>query len=168
MARKLYEIVSEVENVISESIDRETGELAEGAFEKLEALNIEAKDKLYACSEKLRELKAQSSDCDERMKAIRNVKKSLDSNVESLEGYIIENMTKLGYRGFIHNGSKLTIRKSPMSVHVESFESLHPRFIQESVTLKALKSDIKNYIKNTGDVPEGVTVVDNKVYLKLD
>jgi hypothetical protein len=92
---KLYEISDEIERVMAEAIDRETGEIAEGAAELLDSLQMDLKDKALAVAKYAHGELAEAAAIKERAK--QNLARAERHERHAswlLESYLAEYLTK--------------------------------------------------------------------------
>ena len=132
--------------------------------EKLEAIgNVRMEQKAY-----IKRLRAEKARLDKEIT-------SVESRGKWLDFYCMAEMLRAGVRSFTGKFLKLTIAKSPVSAEVATnpddgkprIEDIDPRFVQEVVSHKVDKSEAIRHYKQTGEVPEGFRIVDNREHLRI-
>ena len=171
MRRKLYEIRDEVKNIFNskEGVDPITGEISEEVISNLDDLDIEAKEKIHACSQKLRQIKSEMASAATEIKEIGKLKKSLENDFEKLVNYVIFNMVELGIDEIVIDGRKTALKDLEFLIEVDLEQLLvsAPHFVKTTVSQKEMVMEIKAHIKNGNVAPEGVKVLDGRKGLKI-
>lgn len=84
----LYEIESEIQNLVDTMVDPETGEIDDAVAEKLAALQIDRKTKLENMACALIGLKREKADIAEERKKLEKREKSVAKQIERLSGIL--------------------------------------------------------------------------------
>ena len=171
MRRKLYEIRDDVGDIFEseEGIDPITGEISDEVIRNLTDLDIEAKEKIHACSQKLRQIKSEIASAATEIKGIRELKASLENDFERLVSYVIFNMVELGIYEIIVDGRKTALKDLEFLIEVDIAQLLEsaPEFVNTVVKYTEMVRELKAHINNGGKVPDGVTVIDGRKGLKI-
>ncbi len=171
MRRKLYEIRDEVKNIFEskEGVDTITGEINDETIRNLTELDVEAKEKIHACSQKLRQIKSEIANAATEMKEIGKLKKSLENDFEKLVNYVIFNMIELGIDEIVIDGRKTALKDLGFLIEVDLEQLLDsaPEFVKTTVSHKEMVMEIKAHIKNGNVAPEGVKVIGGRKGLKI-
>lgn len=61
----------------------------------------------------------------------------------------------------------ITIRKTPMSIDILNIEEIPEKFKKEVIDIKVDKREILKEIKETGEVIDGIKIIDNKTSLSI-
>ena len=171
MRRTLYEIRDEVKDIFNskEGVDLETGEISDETIFSLTELDIEAKDKIHACSQKLRQIKSEIASAAIEIKEIRKLKKSLENDFEKLVSYVIFNMVELGIDEIVVDGRKTALKDLEFLIEVDIAQLLEsaPEFVNTVVKYTEMVMEIKSHIKEGGKAPEGVSIIGGRKGLKI-
>ena len=142
---------------------------------QLKALNLKFDEKLENIGYVRIEQKAY-------IKRLREEKARIDREIanvtqrgDSLDWYCLAEMLRVGLRTFTGKFLKLSIRKSPVSAevpidpdtHKPRVEDIDPNFVEQVITYKVKKSDAIQHYKQTGEVPEGFTIIENREHLRI-
>lgn len=100
-------------------------------------------------------------------KRIADLRKSGESRIEKIKTYVKDNMERLGLDKIDTELGTLSIAKNPMSVEIENEEEVPNEFKQQVVTVKIDKTAIKEHFKETGEIPAGTKIVDDKTSLRI-
>lgn len=103
----------------------------------------------------------------EEEKRIADDRKSLESKLDKFKQYVKQNMEKLGITKMDTELGTLSIAKSPASVEIINEDEVPNEFKQEVVTVKIDKTKIKNNFKETGEIPQGVTIITTNTSLRI-
>ena len=143
-------------------------------LERLESLEINRDKKLESIAFVILSQKYLIAEADEEIKRLQNFKKSVETQKRRLENYTIYFMNREGTRHFKGKNIGLSIRKSPTSVEVPinpdtnepHFDFIDERFITTTEKRKVEKAEALRHYKNTGEVPAGFTIIDDKENLQ--
>lgn len=162
---QLYEIHEMIYSIMNseESFNPETGELLPEAERQFKALNL-GKERLC------KDVALYGIECDhtaeiisQEIKRLQGLKKSYENRKEAVKK-ILRNVIPEGEKMDLGT-VKVSWRKSEQVVvdeilfDVESFGKLHPELVKVTTELK--KTEVKQYIKNTGVTPEGIEIKTN-------
>lgn len=161
----LYQITNKFAEIMDKA---ESGELTEEEYNQLG-------------TELAQELQSKSSNIIGYIKnseylldSIKAEKKRLDDmeklgnrKLDRFKQYVLENMEKLGIKEIPTELGKMSVARNPMSVEIDNEDEVPEQFKQVVVTTKVDKTAIKNHFKETGEVIAGVTIVDDKVSLRI-
>lgn len=100
-------------------------------------------------------------------KRIADNRKSLENRLERFKNYVKDCMIQSGFTKIETELGQLSIAKNPMSVEIENEDVIPSEFKQEVITIKIDKTAIKNHFKDTGEIVEGVKIIDNKTSLRI-
>lgn len=103
----------------------------------------------------------------EEEKRISDNRKSLENKLINFKKYVKECMERNGITKIETALGALSITKSPTSVEIVSEDEIPGEFKQEVVTVKIDKTKIKNYFKETGEIPEGANIVTSNTSLRI-
>lgn len=98
---------------------------------------------------------------------ISSQRKALENRLSKFKEYVKECMEKGGFQKVETEIGSLTIAKNPISVEIENEDEIPAEFKQEIVTTKIDKTAIKNYFKETGDIPNGVHIYTQNTSLRI-
>lgn len=152
----LYEIINELDEVMSAAqVDEETGEVLVD-WERLEALNLAKEQKVENIGLFILNLRAEQNALAERKKAIEKRIKSLDSKLAGLNGYLER---CLNGEAFKCTDFEVKFTKSERVEITDAFflNSFNERFYKTDV--KPNKAEIKQAIKD-GYFIEGAKLVE--------
>lgn len=103
----------------------------------------------------------------EEEKRISDNRKSLENKLINFKKYVKECMEKNNITKIETALGTLSITKSPTSVEIVNEDEIPNEFKQEVVTVKIDKTKIKNYFKETGEIPEGTNVITSNTSLRI-
>lgn len=103
----------------------------------------------------------------EEEKRISDNRKSLENKLINFKKYVKECMERNGITKIETALGALSITKSPTSVEIVNEDEIPGEFKQEVVTVKIDKTKIKNYFKETGEIPEGTNIITNNTSLRI-
>ena len=98
---------------------------------------------------------------------ISSQRKALENRLSKFKEYVKDCMEKGGFTKVETEIGSLTIAKNPMSVEIENEDEIPAEFKKEIVTTKIDKTAIKNYFKETGDIPKGVNIYTQNTSLRI-
>jgi len=155
----IFDIDKEIEELMENNIDEETGELNESVWEKLEQLQMEREKKIKNIALLIKNTKAS-------IDAIKIVKKSIEAKLTSAENKL-ERLRS--FLAFICNGEKMKFpevniyynhSKSLKTAEDLDLATIPDEFIKVEKSLKV--ADIKKAILEEGKEFEGVEVVETE------
>ena len=103
----------------------------------------------------------------EEEKRISDNRKSLENKLINFKKYVKECMERNDITKIETALGVLSIAKSPTSVEIVNEDEIPGEFKQEVVTVKIDKTKIKNYFKETGEIPEGTNIITNNTSLRI-
>ena len=103
----------------------------------------------------------------EEEKRISDNRKSLENKLINFKKYVKECMERNNITKIETVLGTLSITKSPASVEIVNEDEIPSEFKQEIVTVKIDKTKIKNYFKETGEIPEGTNIVTSNTSLRI-
>ena len=167
----LRQINDEIEKICFETEDGNEAEIPK----QLDALQMKLEEKLENIGYVRVEQKAY-------IKRLKAEKQRIDKEIASVEArgkwldwYCMHEMLRAGIRTFKGKFIKLSICKSPVSAEVEihpdtkepQWDEIDPRFVEQVVTHKVNKSDAIQHYKQTGEVPDGFIMIENREHLRI-
>ena len=143
-------------------------------LKRLESLEINRDKKLESIAYAILSQKYLIAEADEEIKRLQAYKKSVENNKKRLENYTIFFMNRENKRDFKGKNIGLSIRKAPTSVEVPinpdtnepHFDFIDERFVTTTEKQKVEKAEALRHFKNTGEVPAGFTIIDDKETLQ--
>ena len=156
-------------NKFVELMDKaQEGELTEEEYNKLgEQLALELQNKGSGIIGYTQNEEALIEAIDVQIKRLTDFKKAKQNNLDKFKGYVKDNMDRLGITKLETELGVLSITKNPMSVEIINEDEVPSEFKQEVVTVKIDKTAIKNHFKETGEIPQGTQIIDNKTSLRI-
>lgn len=145
-----------------EALKNEYEEYKKELIENLdEEVEVEDLIKLYKNYEGLKE----------QMKKERNAlytrEKLTERKMERLKETIKFCMDTKGIKKKETAVGNITIRKTPMSIDILNIEEIPEKFKKEVIDIKVDKREILKEIKETGEVIDGIKIIDNKTSLSI-
>ncbi len=98
---------------------------------------------------------------------LTDMKKALEEKHDRFKEYVKSNMEQLGLKKIDTELGSLSITKNPISVEIISVDDVPSEYKQEVVTTKIDKRAIAQWFKDTGEVPNGCSIIDNKTSLRI-
>lgn len=95
------------------------------------------------------------------------MKKALEEKHDRFKEYVKSNMEQLGLKKIETELGSLSITKNPVSVEIISVADVPSEYKQEVVTTKIDKRAIAQWYKDTGEIPKGCSIIDNKTSLRI-
>jgi len=136
---KLYEINFELEKLLSEAVDFETGEISEEYIELIEALELKKDEKVLNTGKYIKSLVAFVGTLKDEKKRIDGLMKSTNKKIETLDKYL---------RLFVKQGDKyqdgqcvVSTRKTS-SVYIDDADLISEEFKTITTTTSISKADI--------------------------
>ena len=103
----------------------------------------------------------------EEEKRMSDNRKSLENKLINFKKYVKECMERNNITKIETALGTLSIAKSPTSVEILNEDEIPSEFKQEVVTVKIDKTKIKNYFKETGEIPKGTNIVTSNTSLRI-
>ena len=98
---------------------------------------------------------------------LEEMRKTAEKRLDKFKNYVKENMEKLKITKIETPLGSLNITKNPMSVEIENEELIPEEFIKIVTSKKIDKTAIKNHFKETGEIVEGTSIINNKTSLRV-
>ena len=159
----LWEIKESIAQILYAPAD-ELDEISEESFAELEAelgkLNIQFDEKVVACIKAIKNRKAESKMIAGEIKKLRQMKQASDNNTERLVNYVMNMMDSLKLTESGTGLFKASIRNSPLTVEEIDIHDVPDEFVE--VVLKLKKREAIDHIKKTGEIPQGVDMVQGR------
>lgn len=147
---KLYEFEEEIERLIDEAIDSETGEIkSETLLEAAGQLQLDRKEKILGMAAVCKSIRAEIKAYDEEIKAMRRRKDARVNSLESLKSYMSDNM-EAGEK--LKDGRVSIYWQTSTSVKLDVEASELPEEFQR-VTVDANKTALKDFLQKGAEVP---------------
>lgn len=156
---KLYELDQRINELITNSIDTETGEVSDGFIEKLDALNMERNQKIDNIMCLIKNLDSETTAFDNEVKRLAELKKSAKSRAESLKAYLT-NYMEAGVEKFTSPHGKIGWRKSE-KVIVQDVDALPEEFKKVKVDITADLVSLKKALKEDRKI-DGVSLEEHQ------
>lgn len=156
MKMKLYEINSEIENLLDE-IQENGGEISADLENKLTSLELHRSQKIANVCLFYKNLDAFHSALSDEIKSLSQKKKSIESKIEFLKNYLAHNLQegeKFNETNFSLSWKKSDSVEASPFIDLNSFAEKYPDFVTHKIEIQKLK--VKEYIKSTGVIPEGI------------
>lgn len=161
----LYKITNKFVELMDKA---EEGELTEEEYNQLgEELAIQLQQKGSNIIGYTKNIEFMINAMKEEEKRISENRKSLESKLDKFKEYVKDNMERLGITKMDTELGTLSIAKNPMSVEIINENEIPNEFKQEIVTVKIDKTAIKNHFKETGEIPQGTQIIDDKFSLRI-
>jgi len=159
----LYQINNEVKRLIEDSVDAETGEIAEEAFEKLNALELSKQEVINNTALTYKEIDNFRTAIKNEIARLKDIDRSVSRKQELIRRYLSQNIGE-GEKIQTENYT-ITWRKSAKIVQDDnliSLEELKKRnndSVREKVVLELDKKYLTELAKAGKPLPEGVQYV---------
>lgn len=139
--------------------------------EQRKELSVELKQELSAKSTNIIAYVVDSESLLERIKQeeerLANLRKVGENKLAKFKEYVQENMKTLGIEKIQTELGTLTIAKNPMSIEVVDENLVPAEFKREKITTSVDKTAIKNHFLATGELIDGIKVVNDKTTLRI-
>ena len=146
---KLYEINFELEKLLEEAVDFDTGEISEEFIKEIDELELKKDDKILSTGKYIKSLIAFVDTLKNEKKRIDGLMKSTNKKINGLDQYL---------RLFVKQGDKyqdgqcvISTRKTS-SVFIDNADLISDTFKTTTTTTSISKSDIAKAIKDGKDV----------------
>lgn len=167
MSIKLYELGNSFEELwrmidILEADDENYNDYCEAILTTLEGLEKDFEDKAENIAVYIKRLTAESTAIADEAKKLASRKKSMESSIEFLKGYLFSNMLKLSLSKIDKPRASISLRNNAESVQIEDVNAvlgfkqyIKPQKLDESAIDKtALKAALQ-----AGEVVSGASLV---------
>jgi len=164
----LYEINQEIESVLENAIDLETGEISEEALQKINELQIAKDAKVENVALWHKNLIAESKAIADEIKALQERKKSIEKKLEWQERYL-----ELALQGQKFETAKVQIsyRKS-QAVEIDDLDKFivgykdNPDLVTVKIDYAPNKTEIKKMLKEGQEIMGAVLVERQNMQIK--
>lgn len=165
MEEKLYEIAGEIRRILDNATNLETGEVADGAWEQLDALMERLEAKLDACAAYTKNQSAFATAARREAQRLMHRARVVENNIDSFKSYMRECLIGAGERKVETPRFKIYLRRRADDVAVKSIEDVPPEFVRNEP--KPLMHQIKRSWKITGEMPQGCEAVSRRPILVI-
>jgi len=159
---KLYKLAEDLETayqLLSESVDEETGEINPEALDLLIECKTSFEDKIAGLAEFIKRLKADYEAYKAEETRLCKYKKATEKKIDWLKGYIRDNIVKFGRDKLETTSCKVCLgTSSAVNVFCENEIPVEYKTIEE--TVKIDKKAISQAIKSGVEIP-GAEIVEN-------
>lgn len=160
---KLYEINLEIENLFELIEEDDTDENPGALAKQIDELKLRRQEKIQNICLLYKNLNAFQNAVADEIKNLQQKKKQLENKIEFIKNYLKNNL----FEGEKINGENYSIswRKSE-SIEVsplideKKFAEQYPELV--SIKIEIQKSKVKELIKSTGLIPEGIDLVEKQ------
>ena len=158
-----------ITNKFVELMDKaEDGELTEEEYNQLgEELAIELRNKSSNIIGYIQNSESILTAMKNEEKRLSDIRKLGEAKLEKFKRYVKENMERLDLKEIPTELGKLSIAKNPISVEIEDIDSIPEEFKEVVIETKVDKTLIKKHFKETGEVVDGVKIIDDKTSLRI-
>lgn len=161
----LYNITNKFVELMNKA---QEGELTEEEYNELgEELALELQNKSSGIIGYTQNKESLIKAIDEQIKRLQEFKKSEQNNLDKFKNYVKENMERLDIKKIETELGVLLIANNPASVEIINEDEIPKEFIQEVITKKPDKTAIKNYFKETGEIPKGTNIITTNTSLRI-
>lgn len=161
----LYNITNKFVDILDKA---QEGELTEAEYNELgEELALELQKKSTSIIGFARNTEQFIESLKSEEKRLAEIRKSAELKLEHFKGYVKDNMERLGLDKIDTGLGTLTLAKNPMSVDIIEEQLIPDEFKQEVITIKINKTAIKEHYKETGEMVNGVKIVEDKTNLRI-
>lgn len=159
---KLYKLAEDLETayqLLSESVDEETGEINPEALDLLNECKANFEDKIAGLAEFIKRLNVDCEAYKEEEARLCKCKNATEKKIDWLKGYIRDNMVKFGRNKLETTSCKVSLgTSSAVNVFCEAKIPEEYKTIKE--TVKIDKKAISQAIKNGVEIP-GAEIIEN-------
>ena len=148
---KLYEVTNAILDSQHEAVDTE----------QLDALAIQFESKAIGCAIVTKNLNAEVNAIDAEIKRLIDLKTARQNNVDRLKAYLMSCMKAAGIDRVENGVHRIRIQKSPLSIQVLDEHAVPVEFKTEVIEVKVDRKAIAEHIKETGEVPDGISALQN-------
>ena len=162
---KLYEINHDIEKLVDESIDLETGEVLPETSEYLERLYADKAKKVTELALFIKNEVAMTDAIDKEIEKLEDKKRSIKKKVQWLKDYLQKNLEvgeKIETSNYTISWRKSDSIEISDLVILEDLYEQDPRFVTKKVVYSADKIAAKKIYKDTGILPEGFSFIEKQ------
>ncbi len=161
---KLYEISNEIEKLIDESVDHETGEILD-ISESLEKLRMEKLDKVSNVVLAIKNESSFINAIDAEIETLTEKKRSIQNKTKWLKEYLQRNLEvgkKIETPNFTISWRKSDSIEISDLVVLEDLYEKDSRFVSKKTVYTADKVAAKKIYKESGILPEGFSFIEKQ------
>lgn len=103
----------------------------------------------------------------EEEKRIADNRKALENKLDRFKEYLKECMEKNGISKIETELGTLSIIKNPTSIEVINQDAIPDEYLRVKTQIEVDKTKIKKTLKETGEVPDGIRIVNNNTRLDI-
>jgi len=161
---KLYELTADYQSAVEkiENEIEEQGTISDETLNALDSIQGSLAQKADNCAKAISIWKSELSAVDTELKRLQDLKARIQRQIDNLKNYVVANMQVAGMTAIKGDLFKLRLQDSPMKIEYDDIEKVDPSWVKEKVTKYIPKKKLLDYIKQTGDVPRGITITQNK------
>lgn len=162
---RLYELANQYEFLLKASFNEETGEIDKETMDKLNSLSEPIETKCINITKLFKEIEAERKAISEEIKSMSLREKTLKTKVESLKGYLLENMERCKIFEIKCPQFVIKIQKNPYSVDIYDKEKIPEKYkkVKIDFDLQGIKSDLN---AAESDIPGARLVQKNSIRIK--
>lgn len=152
----LWEINEQIEELMVNLIDDETGEINEEIMEQLEQLSIDREEKIESCGIVMKSLRSEIEAINDEIKALKSRAEAKANRLDRLSEYV---KRTLDGKKFETSKVAFSFRKS-QKVEITDEALIPDEWCNYETTRKPVKSDIKKALKS-GEVVPGCVLIES-------
>lgn len=158
-----------ITNKFTEIMDKvETGELTELEYNEMgEELALLLKQKSSNIIGYIRNIEVLINAMSDEEKRIASNRKALENKLEKFKSYIKDNMEKLELPKIDTEIGTISLVKNPISVEIINETDVPSEFKKEYLMTKIDKTAIKNHFIETGEIPTGTKIINDKKSVRI-
>ena len=159
----IFEIVEEMQGILDLIINDEA---SESDLENFQELELDFNEKIAQSVAKLKNLQSSRESVIAQRKILQNRERVLGTAIERLDTFIyslLYNSDTKKAGNALHTAQR--VRKRTI-INVLNEDSVPNQFVEEVTQRKINKNDLYNWYKNTGEIVDGIEVVEGEEYLK--
>lgn len=165
MTQHLYELTSDYNNLV---VLLEEPEVDEQTLKnKLLEITGEMNFKFENLGKIILELDAKFNVISEEIDRLTKRKRTTDNRKEWLKSYVLQEMQVIGQDKIEGDILTLTLTKNPMSIEIIDENLVPDEFKEQVITYKIDKKKIADRVKDTGEIPNGINVINDKKSLRI-
>ena len=162
LALKIRDLNQEIESILEENVNLETGEINEIAFKQIEGLELSKEEIIHQVGLSAINFANNALSVDAEIKRLQSIKKARQSASDWLKKQI-RSLVKEDEK-FSFNDLEIKWGKSKRivaeDVNLKELSRSHPHLV--NVEYKLNKTECKMELKESGVLPEGITEIENK------
>jgi len=145
---KLYELTNAI-------LDAQHDEMNPG---QLDSLQMAFEEKVIGCACVVKNLNAEVAAVDSEIQRLINRKRQIEANRDNLKGYVLHSMQVAGIEKVSNGVHRVRRQRNPLSVVILDEDRVPFKFKEKVVTVKIDRKGIVDWVKETGELPEGCEV----------